>query len=105
VLDRYVDVPGQPAPWPVRERRLYRHNLALLSSYRPAPYSGRVVMLAALDNWKYDHLGEDRGWRPLLPQLEVVRTSGDHVSLLEGDNAAVLADGLSAKLEEIIATP
>lgn len=104
-LDRYVDVPGVPAPWEVRERRLYRHNLALLASYRPTPYPGRVVMVAALDNWKFSHLGDDRGWRRLLPQLEIVPTSGDHVSLLEGDHAAELAGALGAKLEEVFSRP
>jgi thioesterase domain-containing protein len=103
MLDRYVDVPGVPAPWEVRERRLFAHNKALLSRYRPARYEGRVVMMSATDDWKYQHLPADRGWSVVVPHIEVVRTSGDHVTLLEGPNAAVLADGLRPVIERILA--
>lgn len=104
VLDRYVDVPGVAAPWEVRERRLFAHNKVLLSSYRPRPYAGAVVMMSATDDWKYQHLPVHRGWTGVVPHLEVVRTPGDHVTLLEGVNAAVLADNLRPVLERILSS-
>jgi len=102
VLDRYVDRPGTPAPWEVRERRLFVHNKALLARYRPVGYAGRVVMMSATDDWKYRHLPADRGWSAVVPHIEVVRTPGDHVTLLEGANADVLAGGLRPVLERIL---
>ncbi len=104
-LDDYVDVPGEPAPWDVRERRLFRHNLELLAPYRPLPYEGRVVVVAATDDWKYQHLGPDRGWSGLLPQVEIVPAPGDHVTLLDGPNAGALASGLRTSLERIVRRP
>ena len=66
---------------------------------------GRVVMMSATDDWKYQHLPADRGWSVVVPGIEVVRTPGDHVSLLEGANGTVLAERLRPVLERILQDP
>jgi thioesterase domain-containing protein/acyl carrier protein len=99
----YVPQPGVPAPWEVREQQLYEHNLALLSGYEPRTRSGRVIIMSAADDWKYQHLAGDRGWADTIPHIEVVLTPGDHMTLMDGANAPVIAERLHAALEGVVA--
>ena len=81
------------------QMRVLQTNLEADLQFRPAPYSGRVVMFRAENAIGRPSPDVDGGWSPFMPQLETVVVPGDHYSmLLDPANAAAIAELLEARL-------
>ncbi|HWE89929.1 MAG TPA: SDR family NAD(P)-dependent oxidoreductase [Pseudonocardiaceae bacterium] len=74
--------------------------------YQPRPYDGRVLLLRAADQHqlttsldpRYLRTDEALGWDELCADLRVVRVPGDHVTMIDPPNVAVLAHHLADAL-------
>ena len=92
---------GQADPY-----ALLATTLAAIERHEPQPYTGPVALFRAADTTFGD--GADfaaaaeyyrrpgLGWEDLCPELTVQVTPGNHVSLLTGDNAQLLAKAVAA---------
>jgi phthiocerol/phenolphthiocerol synthesis type-I polyketide synthase D len=75
--------------------------------YAPGPYGGRVVLFRAQEphpltttlDPRYLRDDEALGWDGFCPRLEVVRVPGDHLSMIDPPNVAVIAEALDSVLE------
>ncbi|MDE9436114.1 amino acid adenylation domain-containing protein [Xenorhabdus bovienii] len=73
---------------------LFRRSLTEIEQYQPEPYSGRVMLFRALqqdlgeaeDNERY-YREPGMGWERLCPDLCVTFAGGNHVSLIQGEQA------------------
>jgi thioesterase domain-containing protein len=75
------------------------------SAYKPKPYEGRVVLFRATHAPKEGSYGPpDLGWGTLTAGgLDIIMIPGDHHSMLQEPNIAVLAEEMSrwlARYEE-----
>ncbi|MEV6319174.1 SDR family NAD(P)-dependent oxidoreductase [Streptomyces sp. NPDC051776] len=76
--------------------------------YLPRPYSGPVVLYRAQEaqvlttaiDPRYLRDDRDLGWAPLCPGLQVVPVPGDHLSLIDPPHVEVIAQHLTASLDE-----
>ncbi|MFG2194193.1 SDR family NAD(P)-dependent oxidoreductase [Streptomyces sp. NPDC048639] len=76
--------------------------------YRPRPYPGPVVLYRAQEaqvlttaiDPRYLRDDRDLGWAPLCPALQVVPVPGDHLSLIDPPHVEVIAQHLTASLDE-----
>ena len=94
--------PGQPIPIEYREPYVVHHFLNALRRYEPIPYSGRVMQFTASETWiVYQHVGADRGWADLIPNLELLTTPGDHDHLFVEPNVNILGSQLRHVLNEL----
>jgi len=67
--------------------------------YRPKPYAGAAVLIISAERAQCKDLATR--WRPLVKgSLTVTETPGDHLSMLQGDNADQLARVLRQELTE-----
>lgn len=82
----------------VAEQKLMNRMTQLWSGYEPVPIAARVVLLSAQQmNPQFEHVGAARQW-PSEFGIEVVVVSGSHDDLVEGKNAAPLAQAIVAAL-------
>ena len=72
------------------------HNYQMRKAHTPPCYSGNVVLIKAQHQ---SPLLFDNGWTGTLPNLRVVRTNGNHVSLLGEDNASHISDVINGILK------
>ena len=95
---RAVRRPAQEQPAPESIQDVLRRALA---AHRPQPYPGRVVFFEAADQPIALHLGSCLGWAELAGGgLDLRVVPGDHSTLLQQPNAAVLAATLAALLAD-----
>ncbi|MCU1463450.1 MAG: non-ribosomal peptide synthetase [Acidimicrobiales bacterium] len=68
-------------------------DIAVLK-YRPRPYDGLVVLFRCPPSkrWRRDAA---KGWRPLVPRLEVIDVAGDHLTLMREPHNGVLVAELA----------
>lgn len=77
--------------------RDYRHAI---SSYKAKPFPGRLVQLASADAAQRAYEDRRLAWSSLTPAgLEVRLIPGNHLTMLDGSNAYVLADELQRCLD------
>ncbi|WP_277397938.1 non-ribosomal peptide synthetase/type I polyketide synthase [Paraburkholderia sp. Ac-20340] len=69
-------------------------NDEALRTYRPAPYSGRVLLCCGEDGFAQQFGEPDLGWGVLAASLDLVRVAGDHHSIMSRENAATIAQHL-----------
>lgn len=90
---------GEPIPIEAREWHLTVNFWDAIERYPVKDYYGPATLFGAEEVWPtLAHLDEDRGWREVLPNLDVQLIPGDHDTLVLGDSAKILADKLRAKL-------
>ena len=78
---------------------VYKANLRALSSYRPQPYGGRVVLFRS----EGAAAGRDAGWEGLSGEpSETQSVSGDHYSMLSSPHVVHLAQRLTAAIERAL---
>jgi acyl transferase domain-containing protein/thioesterase domain-containing protein len=94
--------PGQLVPLEFREPYIVHNFLNALRKYKPLQYTGRVVQFTASETWiVYQHVGADRGWADLIPNLELLTAPGDHDQLFLEPNVQVLGGQLQSLLGQI----
>lgn len=92
------------------ERRIdmCRHHLVAAMNYRPLPIDQPVTMYrprqsAVLSLASGRQLTDDLGWAPILgDSLEVQRVTGDHFSMLTGQNAEHLGSAIADQLSNFL---
>jgi thioesterase domain-containing protein len=87
--------PGASKPSPFQD--LLRVYQAMGFAYKPKPYEGRVVLFRATHAPKEGTYGpHDLGWSTLTAGgLDIIMIPGDHHSMLQEPNIAVLAEEMS----------
>ncbi|MFL6292353.1 MAG: condensation domain-containing protein [Thermoanaerobaculia bacterium] len=79
---------------------VYKANLRALSSYRPQPYGGRVLLLRSEGA---EARRPANGWEGLAGEpIEVQSVSGDHYSMLAPPHVVHLANRLAGSLERAL---
>jgi amino acid adenylation domain-containing protein len=90
-------------PWRPRDgmpaEAIWDAQWAAAAAYRPRPYDGRVLFFQARDQPGQD-IGARLGWEKVARRLEIRYVPGDHEDLLQGPNAAAVAEALSEALRE-----
>ena len=91
---------GQNVPVDYQVIQAREAHIRAMWNYRPAAYSGKVVLYAAeepLEGWHYP---QDRGWGEWVQgELEVIETPGSHPTILQQPQVKVLARSLRERLE------
>lgn len=114
-IDRFLqnDPFYKSLPMPYRDhvKDVDRIQTIAMLNYRPTTYTGEVILLKALDHWSFLNLTPDfqwnwierkftqwaftkqqNGWdKKLIPSLKIYHVPGHHQSIMEGDNARVMA--------------
>lgn len=89
----------EPIPIEAREWHLTVNFWDALERYPVKQYDGPATLFCAEEVWPtLAHLGQDRGWQEVLPNLGVQSIPGDHDTLVLGESAKILAAKLRAKL-------
>ena len=79
----------------------YRTNVRALRRYKPRPGQAKIALFKASRQLGVRLQDETLGWSSLTElDVEIEVIPGDHYTILQGDNLAVLAERLSAKLEK-----
>lgn len=91
-------------PWRVPVERpsesIWDAQWVAAAGYRPRPYAGRILFLQARDQ-PGAHLASRLGWDKLAERgLDLRLVAGEHSNLLDGGNAAAVAEVLRAALAE-----
>lgn len=94
---------GDSIPFNLRERRLWRNFEKAQALYRVQPWQGKAMLFRAE---KMVHYLEDRGpsygWdRDVLGGVEVIKSPGNHATLLLGSNAELLVNSLGAAIDRV----
>ncbi|MEX3967390.1 amino acid adenylation domain-containing protein [Paraburkholderia sp. EG286B] len=66
-------------------------NDEALRTYRPAPYSGRVLLCCGEEGFARQFGEPDLGWGALAEALDVVHVPGDHHSIMSRESAQIIA--------------
>ncbi|WP_242454417.1 type I polyketide synthase [Bailinhaonella thermotolerans] len=89
----------------LRHQQTSHEDTRALERYRPEPYDGRVVLYRATEPtpWavqdpRYDHRDDARGWDAHCSRLEIVHVPGHHLNLLDPPAVQVIAEHLSGLL-------
>jgi thioesterase domain-containing protein len=70
-----------------------------IRAYRPKDYPGFVTVFRATNRIVTGTYGRTLGWKPLARGgIRVIDISGDHVTMLQGDAARVLAMQLAGSI-------
>ncbi|MFK7804318.1 MAG: SDR family NAD(P)-dependent oxidoreductase [Anaerolineae bacterium] len=94
--------PRQVVPLEFREPYIVHHFLTALRKYDTLPYDGRVVQFTASETWiVYQHVGADRGWADLIPNLEMLTAPGDHDQLFLEPNVQALGSQLQSLIKQV----
>ncbi len=79
--------------WLRRRFALFRANVAALEAYRPSPYAGSVLLLAA----EPERVGDPaEPWLKLAGTIEVRRLAGSHYEIVREPQVGALAEQLDA---------
>ncbi|WP_163867091.1 alpha/beta fold hydrolase, partial [Myxococcus eversor] len=83
-------------------RDVTRANLRALSTYRPGPYAGRMLLLRAKDARRERAVDASHGWSRWVPQaqLKLEDVAGDHYSVLREPYLSALTSRLARLLED-----
>lgn len=74
-------------------------RILLMDAYNPEPYPGKVTLFAAAERPWYMSWDPLTGWKDFITgQIETVLTPGDHMTMLDMPNAAILA----ARLDQLL---
>jgi acyl transferase domain-containing protein len=89
-------------PSDLRETHMERTFGEIAARYVRMPYQGRVVLLRAQDvHFAFRSLGEAYGWDEVVTDgFELIRTPGNHATVLLEPNAEVLVTSLGKALDE-----
>lgn len=93
-LEGFIDL----THWSPQERAFMQRLFAILPKYRPKPYDGRVLVYQARTEPLYHLFEIDKIWRRLAADVEVVRVTGTHISLIQPPHVNALAADLRARL-------
>ena len=75
---------GQLVPFEIRKWQIMANAIRLWNEKPVSRYEGPALLLAAETvDPIWDRIPAHRGWAGSLPDLEVVRVGGDHLSLVE----------------------
>jgi thioesterase domain-containing protein/2-polyprenyl-3-methyl-5-hydroxy-6-metoxy-1,4-benzoquinol methylase/acyl carrier protein len=98
-----------PIPYRDHVKDVDRVQTLAMANYKPAPYTGDVILLKASDHWtfldtpefkwdwitrKYMHhvfSKKQNGWDKYITKLKIYPVPGHHQSIMEGENARVMA--------------
>lgn len=80
---------------------IFMHNRELMHAYRPVPNSTlRPLYLKAAVNSEYLSPDHEQSWLALFPRgMEVITVPGNHDTLLEDPNAAIIAEILNKQFD------
>jgi thioesterase domain-containing protein/acyl carrier protein len=97
---------GEPIPFQLRERRLWRNFEQAQARYQVQPWDGRAMLFRAEELVHYlEDRGPSYGWdRDVLGGVEVISIPGNHSSLMLGTNAGMLVTTLSAAIDRVSRT-
>lgn len=101
--DKLGILAGQSAPEVVERvlsdlQNLFHHHVGLSRKYRLTPMDARLLLLRP-EEVPFDlKVSEDRGWRHLLPRVEVRFVPGHHHSMVQAPQVKRLAEVLSQNL-------
>jgi acyl transferase domain-containing protein/thioesterase domain-containing protein len=98
---------GEPIPFNLRERYLWRNFELAQAAYQVKPWNGRAMLFRAAELVHYleDH-GPAYGWdRDVLGGVDVTMIPGDHATLLLGANAEILVTALGKEIDRVSHAP
>jgi thioesterase domain-containing protein/NAD(P)-dependent dehydrogenase (short-subunit alcohol dehydrogenase family)/aryl carrier-like protein len=99
---RYYLSRGQSLPHELRDLKLTNNFLLAASQYQPQSYNGRVVLFSAeITAEVFMHAGVDRGWKDLLPNLDVCQVPGNHDTMVLEPNIQVMIHELRRALQGV----
>ncbi|HTU58495.1 MAG TPA: alpha/beta fold hydrolase, partial [Polyangiales bacterium] len=81
---RFYQHQGAPLPYELREHQLNQAALAAAARYKPAPHHGPSILYrAAHTDDCFRHIGPQRGWNQLLPNLRIFEVAGNHTNFIQ----------------------
>jgi acetoacetyl-CoA synthetase len=91
--------PVSPGELTATTRRVYVASLTALKNYRPAPYEGKVVLVAPLEKQRLDPESPARVWQKFSINVEVRSVPGSHSNMIDANAATAAAEisGLIAR--------
>jgi len=99
---KYYASQNEPLPFDLRNYVLTTRFIAAASRYQLKPYNGKVLLFTAERTEDvFSHAGLDRGWRPLVPNLEIEVIPGNHASLILEPNVYQVVDRLRAAFQNV----
>jgi thioesterase domain-containing protein/acyl carrier protein len=101
-LLRAADERHELVPYEARELVLAWAMFDAVQASAIRPYDGPTVLFASETEWEsFRHLPPDRGWSALIPDLTIVRTPGDHNTLVHPPHVDKLARSLRTHLDDL----
>lgn len=94
---------GGEAPVPGPFSIIHMANEVAGRNYRPLPYSGKITMFRAQIRPPFEQYDRTLGWTGLASEIEVIDVPGDHISMGEEPNAAMLAAALDRCMSQTVA--
>jgi thioesterase domain-containing protein/acyl carrier protein len=96
-------VRGEPIPFNLRERRLWRNFELAQAAYQVKPWAGKAMLFRAAELVHYlEDRGPSYGWdRDVLGGVDVIKIPGNHSTLLLGANAEMLVTSLSREIDRV----
>ncbi|HRJ73968.1 MAG TPA: thioesterase domain-containing protein, partial [Terrimicrobiaceae bacterium] len=73
-----------------RIAELCNAHLAVMRSYAPGPYPGKLTLFKTPDVDDVYEFPEDYGWGPLVHQIEIIVVPGHHLTLFDRENVGIL---------------
>lgn len=110
ILDEFIRIKLIPAEVSVHHFKsfldiLVRHN-EIVSHFRPKHYTGPVLLLKAKEileasDTSEEHLLEDLGWGQYCPYLTISEVPGNHITMMNSQNAEKISARIQNWLREI----
>jgi thioesterase domain-containing protein len=98
---RFYQHQRAPLPYELREHQLSQAALAAAARYKPTPHHGPSILYrAAHTDSCFLHVGEQRGWEQLLPNLRTFEVAGDHANFIQAPHVRALSTHLAQVLKE-----
>ena len=67
-------------------------------SYEPGRYSGKLILFRAVDQSFFGETSPDLGWTPFARDLEIHHVPGNHMGIMKGPSASILARHIQTHL-------
>lgn len=67
-------------------------------SYEPGRYSGKLLLFRAVDQSFFGETSPDLGWNPVARDLEIHHVPGNHMGIMKGPSASILARHIQTHL-------